>query len=74
MLNDNVIKDFIYHIIRDTKKAELSENVKIRINYDIINPLIWGESEKATVKLCGMLVSMKKDENGELYILPEGVL
>lgn len=48
--------------------------MKIRIDYDIINPLIWGESEKAAVKLCSMLVSMKKDENGELFILPEGVL
>ncbi|MBN2546544.1 MAG: hypothetical protein JXB50_12155 [Spirochaetes bacterium] len=74
MINDKVIKEFICHIIRGTKKSEIPDNMKIRIDYDIINPLIWGESEKAAVKLCSMLVSMKKDENGELFILPEGVL
>lgn len=68
------IETFIIELISVTKKAPVPDEIKTRICYEVINPIMWGDNKKAAYQLCLLLNNIKRTKDGEIFILPEGVL
>lgn len=73
--NRDKLEEFLFAVIEKSKKGKLSNNVKIRISYDVITPLYYyHDIEKASINFLRLVYNTKKDEEGMLFLLPEGIL
>lgn len=73
--NRDKLEEFLYSVIENSKKGKLTNNVKIRISYDVISPLFYyHDVDKASKNFVKLVYNIKKDDEGLLFILPEGVL
>lgn len=74
-LNRDKLEDFLFAVIEKSKKGKLTNNVKVRISYDVITPLFYyHDIEKASNNFLRLVYNIKRGDDGMLFVLPEGVL